>query len=76
MNPKLKSDKDPILFDADAHFEEQEEKSSGAQVIDFTAHRLGAVRRVLSHEVIYADDDDLDDEFDFALLAASGVRFR
>ncbi len=69
-------DNDPILFDHDAHIEEQEEKTAGAQVIDFTAHRLGTVRRALSHEVIYADNDDFDDEFDFAVLAASGIRFR
>lgn len=73
MKPALKNDNDPILFDSDAHFEEQ--AISGAQVIDFTAHRLGTFRRALSHEVIYADNDDFDDDFDFALLAA-GTRFR
>jgi hypothetical protein len=72
VNGILKSDNDPILFDHDAHIEEQEEKASGAQVIDFTAHRLGTVRRVLSHEVIYADNDD----FDFVMLATSGMRGR
>ena len=76
MKPDMNNDNDPILFDHDAHIEEQEEKTSGAQVIDFTAHRLGTVRRALSHEVIYADNDDFDDEFDFALFAASGIRFR
>ena len=74
MKPDINNDNDPILFDHDAHIEEQ--KTSGAQVIDFTAHRLGTVRRALSHEVIYADNDDFDDEFDFALFAASGIRFR
>ncbi len=74
MSSGMKNDNDPIVFDHDAHIEEQ--KTSGAQVIDFTAHRLGTVRRALSHEVIYADDDDFDDEFDFALFAASGSRFR
>ena len=76
MSVPMKSDNDPIVFDHDAHIEEQEQKTSGAQVIDFTAHRLGTVRRALSHEVIYADDDDFDDEFDFALVATSGSRGR
>ena len=75
MKPDMQNDNDPILFDHDAHIEEQEQKTSDAQVIDFTAHRLGTVRRALSHEVIYSDDD-FDDEFDFMLLAASGQRFR
>jgi hypothetical protein len=70
------TDNDPILFDHDAHIEEQEQKTSGAQVIDFTAHRLGSVRRALSHEVIYADNDDFDDEFDFVMLAVNGRRGR
>jgi hypothetical protein len=70
----MKSDNDPILFDHEAYIEEQ--ATSGAQVIDFTAHRLGIVRRALSHEVIYADNDDFDDEYDFAVLAAGGIRFR
>jgi hypothetical protein len=76
VKKELMSSNDPILFDHDAHIEEQEEKASGAQVIDFTAHRLGTIRRALSHEVIYADNDDLDDEFDFVMFAASGRRGR
>jgi len=72
VTKELLCNNDPILFDHEAH----EEQASGAQVIDFTAHRLGTVRRVLSHEVIYADNDDFEDEFDVMMLAVSGRRGR
>lgn len=73
MKNLLNADNDPILFDRDL---ETPERNEGARIIDFTAHRLGSVRRVLSHEVIYADDEDFEDELEFTLLAASGMRFR
>ena len=54
---------------------EDEQDQPSARVIDFTARRMGQVRRALSHDVIHADDD-YDDGFDFMLLAASGRRVR
>jgi len=68
-----KLDSDPIIIDYETAFLSEPE---GARVIDFVTHRLGTVRRALSHDVIRAEDDeDLDDEFEFALLTA-GIRFR
>jgi hypothetical protein len=53
------------------------DETPNGQVIDFTAHRLGLVRRALSHDVIRADDDfDDDDDFEFALFAVNGRRGR
>jgi hypothetical protein len=62
---------DPIVFDPD--FEDDDTTS---KIIDFNAYRLGSVRRVLSHEVIRADDIEDVDELDMLLLAVSGMGYR